>query len=383
MAGSPLRRTVAALLATFAATGGPAPAQVPTLQVLFRASAATARPTAIAWLRGHWLPGRPEWPRDLGRDAAVVVTWDAAGLRIAGTAAAPPDGALAIASLRFDGGPAALGTLAPDGREDWFVPVTTPIPPAWLELLRALGADSADGPRTLDAAVLAGHFAGAIADGDPRGELVRFGALCGEVTFASWRTETHLRVRGRSDGGLLLPAALLVALADGPRPRAEPLALRAFAARDGDRAEAARQLLLAGGPRRTHTLRALLHADDELRLVAIDALVRGNAAEQLPDIVAAAAPGLPLATAAATDALLALWPGASPAVRQRTRGAIARSTNSELRRLDPGQELAAGAAPPPGAATDSGNARLLLVLLVSGLALYGFWLRERCGARPN
>lgn len=356
-----------------------APVRAQELQVALRASAPND-PPAITWLVERCLPARPEWPAGLAPGAALRLRLDAAGLHIVPGDLALPQGTLAVATFAPEGGPTALARLAEDGVEDWYLPTGLRLPGAWLGLLHDLSADVLDAPRSLDAAALAGHLAGATVDGDPRRELAGLAARCGGVTYTAWRTDEHLRVRGRSDGGLLLPALAAVLLAADRQDRLDPRALRAFAACDGDRDEAARQLVRSTAGRSTEALRALLHGEDELRVAAIDSLVRRGAAEELPRIVAAASPAMPFATTAVRDAVPALWSMASAEAKQRTRGALARSLVPELR------GLAVDAAPPalgsePGA---DPRARWLLLLLLAGIGLYGLWLRERtaCRAEP-
>lgn len=381
MGRTPPLRCAAAALAMFAGTTAAAPCQgSPKLHVAFRADAADAGPLAFARLCATWLPSRPEWPAGLSVGAAFTVAFDGSALQIAPSTLELPAEAIAVASLQFDGGPTALGSCRADGSEDWYLPDGFLLPEPWRRRLHELQADLLGQPRCLDAAVLSGHLAGPLVDGAPRTQLAHLGALCGEITFVAWRTKEHLRVRGRSDGGLLLPAVVLAGLDSGA---SAPLPLRAFAARDGDRAEAARQSLRLGDDDdATRILRGLLHADDELRLAAIDTLVRRGATGELPRIVAAAATGLPLATTAAADAVRALWLDASPEVRQRTRAALARSGNADLRRIDPDRlpRRIAGTAELP-AADPGPRLRALVWLLLTGACVYGIWLRERTRSR--
>ncbi len=371
--GCDLRGGVACAL-SLAAIALPAQAP-PRLSVAFAATAATSGPPALAWLCGTWLPQRREWPPGLPPGAAIVLTLTGDTLQIEASDVPVPAGAIAAGTLELGTGLHGSVACAADGTEDWYLTKTAAVPTAWLDLLRRLEADVVDRPRTIDAAVLTGHLAGAAVEGDPRAELLQLGAaLCGQVTWLAWRTDTHLRVRGRSDGGLLLPA--LLALYAGEHSRTRPsLPLRAFCARDGDRAEAARRLVRTDAAAAAPTLRALLHGDDELRLSAIDTLVRLGACDELPNIVAAASPAMPWATVAAVDAVHALWADADATSRQRTRAALLRSSSPALRRID--TRLLSPDPPGPRADDGSVRARLLLAMLMSGLLAYGFWLRER------
>lgn len=346
------------------------------LQAVFAPAPQRTTLPAIAWLCERHLPGRPEWPAGLDPTRAFAATLSAQGLTLAPTNVELPPGLAVFASCRRGDGPPLLAGCMVDGTEDWSVPAGFAPPAAWRDLLLALDADALDVPRTLSTAVVVAHLAGGLVDGDPRRELLQLGASqCGDVSWLAWATPDRLRVRGRSDGGLALPAFLLVhAAGSGTRP--EGLLLRAFAARDLDRQEAARQLGRVGDDRALPTLRALLHADDATRLFAIDALVRRGAADELPAIVAAAGPREPWATVAAADALQALWLDASPAARQRTREALARSGSIALRQIDVDTlpRRSPAAAPIPD---DGPRVRALAWLALVALGLCGLWARER------
>lgn len=334
---------------------------------------------ALQWLCDVALPRDASWPAGLDAAAAFVLRLDDRGLTFA-PGPALPRGVVAAGSCRIGDGSPALFECRDDGVEDWFVPPDFPAPTAWWSLLQRLEADVLDQPRRLDAAVVLGHLAGAVAEGDERHELLQLAASgCGTVTWTAWRGETTLRVRGRGDGGLVLPAVLLV-LADGDG--ASPgLSLRAFAARDDDRAEAARQLSRRDDPQDLATLRALLFADDDTCLAAIGALVRRGAATTLPDIVGAATDDRPFATRAAIDAVAALWPAADAATKQRVRAAIQRSPSLTMRSVDVGADWRRLPAAAREVDDGSGRARLLLLLLLSATCLYGLWCRERARQR--
>jgi hypothetical protein len=344
-----------------------------TLDVAIAAASHRGRVPAVAWLCERALPAVLPWPRGVDPHGALRLTF--AGGRWTVAADAGPGGArdVVAGACRVGDGPAALFACDVDGVEDWFVPIGFAPPRQWSDLLGDLRADRLDAPRSLATAVLVSHLAGGLADGDPRADVLRHGAsLCGDATWTAWRTAEHVRVRGRSDGGLLLPAAL-VALARLSGASANALDLRAYAARDPDRTEAARQLFRAGDGA-VAPLRALLHADDATRTAAIDALVRRRATDELPAIVAAAAPDAPWATMAAVDAVQWLWPAASARARQRTRAALLASPCVQLRALDLARhEPMPREAIPPA----PGRVRALCALAVVALGLLGVWLRAR------
>lgn len=372
------------LLTTALLLGG-AVAQAPTadftVQVAFARAALRGAVPAIAWLCEQELPSRPEWPENLDADRPFAVEWTAHGLRVLPLRLPLADGIAASGACRLGDGPSLLWQCTHDGIEDWFVPLDLVLPTAWRVLLHDLDADVLGTPRTITLSVVVGHLAGGLADGDPRAEFLQLGASqCGDVTWFAWRTTTHVRVRGRSEGGLMLPALLtLLAHSDGPAP--SPLAVRAYAARDGERPEATRQLGVATAPANVETLRDLLHADDTTRLCAIDALIRRGAADELPFIVAAGEEQMPLAAMAAADALRALWIDASPLTRQQTRTALQHSDCLALRSLDldalPRHPIPA----PPAEPTLDHRLRALVWLALLGIGMLGVWLRERrrCG----
>lgn len=334
---------------------------------------------AIAWFAEQWLPAHEAHGSSADLSSTFAVHGGPDGMKVAATHVEPGKNVVAAGSCRIGDSAPLLWQCRTDGTEDWFVPSDFPLPSAWRSRLQALDADALDQPRTLATSVLAGHLAGGLAEGDPRAELLRLGAsACGDLTWIAWHDGTQLRVRGRSEGGLMLPVLLLL-LADDGRSRDDGLALRAFAARDHERDEAARQLGLSRHPHSVATLRAMLHGDDTTRLSAIDALTRRGAAEELPAIVAAADEKAPLATLAAADALQSLWADASPVARQRTRAAIARSACLDLRRIDlealP-RRVPAPAGEAPTATADRPTIALVWLSL-SAFGLLGMWLRER------
>ncbi|MCU0867264.1 MAG: hypothetical protein MUC36_26070 [Planctomycetes bacterium] len=360
----------------------PATTPTPVLHAAFAAAPARHQVPALAWLCERHLPARREWPATLDPRQAFAVRIDADGMRILPTTIVLPPGTVATGSCTIGAGQPLLFECRTDGTEDWFVPLPFEAPAAWLQLLAAIDGHNTDVPHTLDAAVIAGHLAGGLVEGDPRAELLRLGAsACGDVTWLAFRQESMLRVRGRSEGGLMLPAALLALAADrtgGP----DGLQLRAFGARDVDRAEAARRLLGSDDQLALPTLRALLFADDATRLAAIDTLVRRHCTDELPAIVAAASAAMPWSTLAAEHAVRELWLDADPLVRQRTRAALQRSDSVQLRSIDterlPRRVPATAELPTHGEPSDGGlQARALILLGLLTIGIAGLWQRER------
>lgn len=347
---------------------------LPTLRAEFRAGAADGELPGLAAVCRDWLPGRPEWPRGLAVGAPFAVATDGVTWQITATSGTLPADAVMAGSLDWPDGRQAVFACRADGVEDWFLPAGGAWPADWLALASDLRLPF-DQPRTIDLAVLAGHLAGPLVHDDPRYALLRSLAACGDLTLCTWRDGERLRVRGRSAGGLWLPALLTCQL-HPQAPHRRPLAWRAFAALDGERGQAVREFALASSAA-PDPLVGLLHADDETRLLAIDALVRRRATGALPRMIAAAGDDLPLATLAATDAVRALWYGATPDERQAARGALLRAP-TELRTLDPDRGAPWFARLPEDTdATGDRRARWLLLLLLSGLGIYGGWLRSR------
>lgn len=387
MALAERRRTVRTIRAShlFAAwLGAVLPAQaLPTVQATIAAAPQRSAVPGIEWLCAGPLTRRPEWPAGRDPELSFAVQIDGDGMRVLGDGVALPPNVVAAGSCRIDDA-VMLWSCRNDGSEDWYVPRDFALPAAWRRMLHDLQADVIDEPRSLDAAVVIGHLAGMLVDGDPRGELLRLGsAECGEVTWQAWTTPTHVRVRGRSEGGLLLPAALLLLARERPPVATASLALRAFAARDGDRAEAARQCVRAPGAKTVRALGALLLADDQVAFAAVDALRRLGNADALPQIVAAARADTPWTALAAADALRDLWPLATPVVRQRTRAAIAHSDSVTVRAVDL-DALTGVVSPVPAERAADGAAarvRLLVVLCLVATLLYGLWARERVRLR--
>jgi hypothetical protein len=188
-----------------------------------------------------------------------------------------------------------------------------------------------------------------------------------------------VRVRGRSGGGLLLPA-MCVWLANlqpdeapdsswnAPVPPLPRWQLRAFASRDGDRTEAVRQLVCDDSPGATDALDALLHADCQIRITAMDSLVRRQAAGQWRRILAAAEPDHPGTVAMAREAILALWPWLPANEYPLVRAALQAHASPVLRQL--------AATPLPVSLADA-RWPAMAWLSVIACGLLGFWLRER------
>lgn len=355
----------------------------PTFELCVAVAAAPQRSNlpALVWLGEQWLPARPFWPRGMDPRAPFQLRWTNDGVVITRLQQELAPETAVTGSLTLGEAVPMVIHCASSGIEDWYVPRAIRWPSSWLQRLAELDALVLDVPRTLATAVVVAHVAGAMAPDDPLTQLLgAAGAACDETTWIAWGERETIRIRGRSEGGLLLPAALL-ALATRNSPEMRGYLVRAFGGRDGDRAEATRQLAHSDQPDATDTLRALLHADDRTRLVAIDTLVRREAAGELPAIVAAGTPQSPWATLAAREALERMWCLATPEIRQRTRAALAKSTSAELRGIDL-ERLAtnAGARTPPVAVAPR-PVRAMAWLGCCAIGLCIWLLRERARGR--
>lgn len=362
-----------------------ADAQAPLLHAAIAASEHRGGVPAVAWLCEEYLPGLPSWPEDLDPRESFTLSVSTEGWSASATEVPLPEDAVAVgyaASSDAPDSPTVLWRCGRDGDSEWTVPADFQPPRAWTDLLRSLEADVLDTPRSLALPVLAGHLSGGLLEGDPRAPLLRIcPALCGDVTWMAREFDGKVEVRGRSSGGLMLPLVLLLAATAEAHAETQPLQLRSFAARDGDRAEATRQLARDDRRLDQQTLRSLLFGDDELRLTAARALVRRGAADSLPQIIDAAAPDMPWATLAARDAVHHLWPTADEATRRRCVQALERSRCPQLRALD----LAALDAPPapdaPVAPEEAPRVRAFAILVCTGIGLLGLWSRARARAR--
>lgn len=384
---------LACLLAQPLIAQAPVSGGAPVLHAAIAASEHRSDVPAIAWLCDEFLPALPQWPEGLDSNASFSLSLTDAGLQISKTKVVVPTGAVAIGTCNFGGTRTAqqiVWRCDTSGREQWSVPSEFVLPKRWQQLLHAFAADLIGTSRTLSVPVIVGHLAGGLLDNDPRSALLRLGpSLCGEATWLAQRNGNQLHVVGRSDGGLMLPMTFIGLAVAGGHGSLPTISLRAFAARDPDRAEAARQLGRADRTLDTDTLRALLHAEDETRFAAIEALVRHQASNELPAIIRAADDQYPWATIAARDAVMSLWPATTAVDRDRIQSALQASNSAVLNQLDIDVLTASSAKmvptsrstnPTPTFAAD-GRAHALTLLFFMSAGLLGLWHREHVKLR--
>lgn len=341
-----------------------------TVRIAFAADPGAEGPGGLVWLRHDVLAQRREWPAGQDPDAAFTLHLDRTGLRFL-AALTLPTGAYAAGEGELPEGVAWTFACDRDGRDE--VTLRAGGAPAQVkQLLDAFRAEIDGAPRVLDVAALVGNLTGPTLEGDDRRALLPLAAArAGELTYALSRKGDALSVAGKSDGGVFMPLFALWLAATGPGATAvtDTLAtwrLRAFSSRDGDRAEAVRQLQRAGA-QGVAGMRALLHGDEACRLAAIDGLTRLHATDELPHIVAAADGSSLLVTDAAALAVRELYADASPRVQQATLRALQASTSLRPDLIP--QPSATMSAPP--------RIRLLACMLLVTLGLFGLWQRER------
>lgn len=363
-----IARALATALAAASAAPTQSPAPSPEVHAAFAAESASS-PPALTYLRQHLLATRADWPADRAAAQPFTVHFVNGTLRT-GDGLPLPKG-IAFAGEGTFGDTTVQFACDEDGREDWVVRGSS-APLELAMLLAALQLVPGAPPRSIDVPALVGNLTGATVDGDDAAQNLLLAAVqCGELTLIVRPTADRWTVRGRSGGGLSVPALLAYGAlrrvgAATPVQRGDGWRLRAFGGRDGDRAEAARQLQRDGAPG-IPALRALLHADEASRVSAIDGLLRLGAASELPRIVAAADAAMPLAVAIAAAAVRDLWPTAGPTTRNATLAALRASTT-----LDP--SLVTAAAPPT--AIDP-RYRWIALLAIASCGLFGLWWRER------
>lgn len=383
------------IAAPTAAAQQPAAPSGPVLHAAIAASEHRREVPAIAWLCEEFLPGLPQWPAGLDPQQPFAISLSVRGIEIRATEVKVPTGTVALGTCSVSDARSEAATITwhcdVTGRERWSVPNELTLPHTWHNVLRAIEADLVGTARTLSVPVVAGHLAGGMADGDPGAAVLRIcPTLCGDATWMASIRDGHLEVCGKSGGGLMLPAAIFAMVVIDGGGNLSSLSMRAFASRDADQTEAARQLGRSDRTVDVATLRSLLRGEDPVRLTAIESLVRHGQSQELVHIIAAAHEDKPWATIAARDAVVRLWPATSSEDREAVRTALRASDSAVLQELATSGLLARSprhdglplATNPPLIEPISDKARLLMVLFVVSIGLFGLWLRERAALHP-
>lgn len=347
------------------------------LQLQFAAGATRAGPPAIRVLGAELLPHEPGWPPQLRPELGFVATFTGSGWQFRDCRPTLPPGAVvSIALWLAEDQRPAVGSCDADGLEDWFLPPTwstVGAVGAWFEAL----LPTRDQPFTYDIATLVGLGLGPTLDGSRERAWLEAAAQCGDLCAMAWHTGDCLRVRGRSGGGLLVPAWLWWRCGAPANPRAATNSLRGYAARDLERAAAARAGADPGLAGQGPLLRALLHADEATRLGAIDSLVRRGDPQALVAMAEAVDADQPLIAQATCEAIRELWPMAPPAVRAQLQRELGQNRLAALNTLAAQLARAATTDEPDGTPDPGLRARGLLALGCLAVGIYGLWLRER------
>jgi hypothetical protein len=235
--------------------------------------------------------------------------------------ATPIDGALR-ARIEIDGH-ALDATCDAQGLETWRAPRGLALrTPPLQALATELDLARAPGPVWLDVAALIGGRAAGVQMESPLGRLLTLGAVeCGDLIVQLHAEGDDIVVRGRSRGGLVLPALLLhlAARSTPPPTPAQAWQALAYAARDSRREEAALQLAFSTDVSALPTLRSLLFARDAVQGRAAEALARRSDPTALVPLARALQTTTPTQRAALETAIATLWPRAPAALRSRAR----------------------------------------------------------------
>jgi hypothetical protein len=357
---------VSAFALTQASAQSPRQASDPTprLTVVLAADPSGDGPPALVWLRRAGLPAFASAIGALDRDAQWTLRLTVDGVLTVVPSAVELDAGCYARIVVTVGGRTIEGRCDTNGIEDWVVERPLPaMPGRFATLLALLRVDDAPLPRQFDVGAVVGNLMPALPDEDPMRALLFDGAVeCGDVTFAVAREATRVRVRGRSAGGLTLPVVLtlLAELRSRPDPAlrsrdvadGESHALVARAGRDEHRDESIRQLARSEGAEERRVLYGLLHADDEVRVAAMEALVRAGDVDAVPRLLAAATRAIPESERMAELALATLL----EAPRERTKPAP-RSAGL------PSAESDVAVPPPPGSEVPRVVALIASILL--------------------
>jgi hypothetical protein len=313
-------RNLRSALAAAAMLAGLAPAQSAGLRVdaLLAADAERNGPAGWTFVREYLLPqlvSDPSGVPPIG-DALRVRVDDQGNLDVQPDVLGEDLGA-AYARIRLfvDGEVCAQGTCAFDGTERWELDAPIePMPPLLGRLIALVGPSARHGWLEVDVSTAVGNLMTAATAADALSEAMTLGAFeCGMLGLFSRTTSGgRLRVVGKSDGGLTLPAvfAALAVHQGGPGPSGPGASERddlerwlvlAASAHAAERDEALRQLSRFDDRKAREALTHNLLDDGPARTIAVHGLARDRHA--LDPLLRAAERGDPLAADVAKDLL--------------------------------------------------------------------------------
>lgn len=373
------RSTLGLAATTALVLAGLSRAQAPTLRVeaVLAADAARKGPAAWTFVREFVLP------QVVGDPSGVPPVAEAIRVRLddQGNLEVQPDvlredldGAYARFRLFVGSEAKAEGSCAFDGTERWNLDEPLADLPALLDRLVALvGPSVRNGWLEVDVSTAVGNLMTAATTADALSEAMTLGAFeCGTLgLFARTAHGGTLRVVGKSDGGLTLPAVLTaLAIAQGgpgpggpgtgDRDELERHLLLAASAHAAERDEALRQLSRFDDASARDALTRNLLDDGPARTIAVHGLARDRRA--LDPLLRAAEAGDPLAPAVAADLL---------PTEVRYAGGKPAPCAAPL-----GETVPHGVTGTPGPNSTFGLVLVLVTGLVVGTAL-GFALRPR------
>lgn len=265
-----------------------------TLEIQLAADPQGNGPPAISWVRDAYLPRTSGWPHARSPRDSVGLRITADGVELTTPELPQLGDSYAVGRIDLGGGSWFDLRCDFDGYEELRGRIVDA--PRVRRMLRLLRLDLHSGPLELDVGSLIGASIAARDESNPTDQLLGVGAAeCGNLTLAVERSGSSLRLRGRSAGGLTLPA-LLWWLADSRHTtpadtQEEAWRTLAICARDASREEAARQLAIHRGPGATDMLERMLLTDDFTRVVAMHALLNRGSLASLPAMLGATQPG--------------------------------------------------------------------------------------------
>lgn len=267
--------------------------------------------------------------------AALRITWDGARLAVA-PGQRSTLGAYLRARVTLESGEIQVA-CDHDGHEAWSIAGAATRTESYRALLAWLDLDRAGSDRAwFDAGALIGLSGPGFETESPVAVRLAVAATeCGDLVVAREAAVGAERLRARSAGGLLLPAALLWRNrreAGSIDPEQRWLSL-AFAARDARRDEAMLQLTRSVTASSERGLRALC-LDPGTAPRALEALTRRGAVGSLTQLASLSSTPDPMTAEVARGAIATLWPRADQTQRAQTRARADRRLLDALDALD-------------------------------------------------